>query len=139
MNFSQAVAAVYVKHIKHIEIKLSFLFYFSNNLSTNIKMSSSFTNIAFKKHSQRTIKSFVQLQKARRSSKIYSNLRLSLFSTSTCVRNDPNIVKSTLPDISVPTTSLYDIIWDAGVIKFGTKTATVRTIKYEFVDFKILS
>ena len=101
-------------------------------------MSSSFTNIAFKKHSQRTIRSFVQLQKDRRSSKIHSNLRLSFFSTSTCVRNDPNIVRSTLPDIVVPTTSLYDIIWDAGVNRFGTKTATVRTIKYEFVDYKIL-
>lgn len=96
-------------------------------------MASSLKNIAFRKHSHMTIKAFVQLQNARKSFLIHANLRSSLFSTS--VKKDPNIVKSTLPDISVPTTSLYDIIWEAGINKFGTKTATVNTNSYKFLDY----
>ena len=53
-------------------------------------------------------------------------LSVSLFSSATRKDDDPNIVRSRMPDISIPTKSVYDIIWESGIKKHGNKTALVR-------------
>ena len=85
-------------------------------------MRRSSTMQSFKKYSETTIKTVLQLKFSRRTAKI-SSIKSSFLSN--LVQNDPNIIRSSLPDITIPTTSLYDIIWDAGINKFGNKIATV--------------
>ena len=48
---------------------------------------------------------------------------------------DHNVVKSSLPEISLPKTSLYDIIWETGITKHGNKVALVRKTN---IDVKIV-
>ena len=85
-------------------------------------MRRSSTMHSFKKYSETTIKTVLQIQSSRRTAKLCS-IQSSFLST--LVQDDPNIIRSRLPDITVPTTSLYDIIWDGGINKFGNKIATV--------------
>ena len=86
-------------------------------------MRRSSTMQSFKKYSETTIKTVLQIQNSRTTTKLCS-IKSSFLST--LVQNDPNIIRSRLPDITIPTSSLYDIIWDGGINKFGNKIATVR-------------
>ena len=85
-------------------------------------MASSLVLQVLRKYAQTSGKYALQIHKHGKTTLVYSN-QSSLLSTG--VQNDPHIVRSRLPDISVPSTSLYDIIWESGISKFGSKIATV--------------
>ena len=90
-------------------------------------MASSLVLQVLRKYSQTSGKYALQIHKHGKTTLVYSN-QSSLLSTG--VQNDPHIVRSRLPDISVPSASLYDIIWDSGISKFGSKIATVGRKKH---------
>ena len=90
-------------------------------------MASSLVLQVLRKYSQTTGKYALQIHKHGKTTLVYSN-QSSLLSTGE--QNDPHIVRSRLPDISVPSTSLYDIIWESGISKFGSKIATVGRNKH---------
>ena len=85
-------------------------------------MASSLVLQVLRKYSQTSGKYALQIHKHGKTTLVFSN-QSSLLSTGE--QNDPHIVRSRLPDISVPSASLYDIIWDSGISKFGSKIATV--------------
>ena len=86
-----------------------------------------------RRYSQITGRYALQIQQHGKTNLVYSN-QASLLST--IEQSDPHIVRSRLPDISVPSTSLYDIIWESGISKFGSKIATVSTTNhYKWFNF----
>ena len=90
-------------------------------------MASSLVLQVLRRYSPTTGKYALNIQKHGKSTLVYS-IQSSLLSTGE--PDDPHIIRSRLPDISVPSTSLYDIIWETGISKFGSKIATVGRNKH---------
>ena len=89
-------------------------------------MASAFTTRAFNIQFIQSVKTICQPPHLGKSIRPLFRLRPSLFSSSIQIE-DPNIVRSHLPDISIPETSLYDIVWETGITKHGNKVALVST------------
>ena len=54
-------------------------------------------------------------------------LKVNTSSYSSVARDDEQfVVKSSFKSITIPTTSIYDIIWRPGIEKHGNKAALVR-------------
>ena len=84
-------------------------------------------NVIFRTHFYRPITSNLQAHRSPKATK-RSLTTGNLLSAATSKAEDVNILRSRLPDISIPTTSIYDLIWETGIKKHGNKTALVNLI-----------
>lgn len=80
---------------------------------------------AFNANCRRSIKTFFQIN---HSGKVFKEPRKrnSSLNCPLSEHENHNVVKSHLPDITLPGKSFYDIIWETGIKEHGNKIALVR-------------
>ena len=107
---------------------------FRNNKSSQNPISSVNFGIMARSSALQVLRTFSKesgksILEARHYTRTVNVISIQSSSISTGDENISHIIKSRLPEITVPKTSLYDIIWESGINKFGNKIATVGTNK----------
>lgn len=118
--YGQPVSAVVVDYL-HFVKTLTFIVKVQIFYRPKNKMASTLMKKAFKVQFYQPVKSILHLNQGIKPSCKFRSSSFRSFAED----GDPNIIRSNLPDISIPSSSLYSIIWESGIKNHGNKIALV--------------
>ena len=88
-------------------------------------MASTFSKSSLRIDYKQSVKTILNFKNGNTSKRSLSRFNASLYGS--VARDDEQfVVKSSFKSITIPTTSIYDIIWRPGIEKHGNKAALVR-------------
>ena len=88
-------------------------------------MASTFSKSSLRIGYKQLVKTILNFKNDNTTKRSLLKFSASLYS-STASEGEKFVLKSSFENITIPTTSIYDIIWRPGIEKHGNKTALVR-------------